>query len=348
MEMELDRTNKDVFKITRFNDDSEFFSIDTAIFTEIISHYEDCPIAITKLSELNTVHKEYSNARSERFVINIGYIKDNAECTKSFFIKKPREKNPHEAIHYLHLYKCDAPIPKLYAYYSEENESDIIITEVVEPLHNVDSDFMLCEDIFKPFIIATAEFNSVRISTEYKKFLSQRYDIVNEKIIPYKKALETMYIKVHEEEKYIKFRHDFSRKTLDALLELCDKICQQIVKMEKGLYHWDHSPYNSGWSELQNKHILFDLEATLWAPRFYNIGMWIGGSDETYTSKEILAELYLSIYNRRLGTNISVDEFLYECYPLWVASQFQNAIWCFNDCDEKIVYYFDLLTNVRL
>lgn len=345
--MELDRTDNTIFKIMRFNNDSEFFHIDISIFTEIISRYENFPITVTGIHELNTPHKEYSNERSERFVVNVVYIKNNEEHTKNFFIKKAREKNPHEAIHYLHLHKGDAPIPKLYAYYSKENESDIIITEVVNPLHKVDSDFMLREDIFKPFIIATAEFNSARISAEYKNFLSQRYDIVNKRIIPYKEKLEKIFTEVREKDKYIKFRQNFSRKTLAALLALHDKICQQIIPMEKGLYHWDHSPYNSGWSDLQNKHIIFDLESTLWAPRFDNIGMWIGGNGETYAPKEELAELYLSIYNQRLGTNVSVDNFLSECYMLWIASQFQNTIWCFNDCDEKMIYYINLLANIK-
>ena len=201
--MEFDRTNKNTFKITRFSDDSVFFNIDPAIFTEIISYYEDSPITVTNINELDTLHKEYSNNRSERFVINVVYIKNDEERTQSFFIKKPREKNPNEAVHYLNLHQYDAPIPKLYAYYSKENESDIIITEVVNPLHKVESDFMLREDIFKPFIIATAEFNSVRISAEYKDFLSQRYNIINKKIIPYKVKLEKIFTEVHEQKKYI-------------------------------------------------------------------------------------------------------------------------------------------------
>ena len=346
--MKLHTTDKDIFKIARFNDASEFFNIDTAIFTEIISHYENSPITVTELSELYTAHREYSNERSERFVINIIYNKNNGEYTKNFFIKKPREKNPHEVLHYLYLHKCDAPIPKLYAYYSEENERDIIITEVVNPLHEVDSNFMLREDIFKPFIISTAEFNSVRVSSEYKNFLSQRYDIVNQKIIPYKEKLENIFAEVHKQEKYAKFRKSLSQKALGALLGLHEKMCQRIIPMEKGLYHWDHSPYNSGWSELQNKLVIFDLEATLWAPRFDNIGRWIGGSEKTYAPKEALSELYLSIYNQRLGVNVSVDNFLYECYLLWLESQFQNYIWSFNDCDEKMIYYIDLLASIKL
>jgi hypothetical protein len=338
----------DIFKITRFNDNNEFFGIDTAIFSEIISHDENSQVTVIEVSELNTVHKEYSNERSERFVVKVVYIKNNEEHTKNFFMKKPREKNPHEAVHYLNMQKCGAPIPKLYAYYSEENESDIIITEVVSPLHEVGSDFMLREDIFKPFIIATAEFNSVRISEEYRNYLSRRYDIVNQKIIPYKEKLRKIFTEIHGQEQYIKFRKNLPQKTLDALLILHEKICQRIIPMEKGLYHWDHSPYNSGWSELQNKHIIFDLEATLWAPRFSNIGMWIGGNENAYAPKETLAELYLSIYNPRLSVNISVDNFLDECYPLWLANQFQNIIWCFGDCDEKMIYYIDLLANIKL
>ena len=159
--------------------------------------------------------------------------------------------------------------------------------------------------------------------------------------------IENIFTEVHKQEKYIKFRKSLSRKTLDTLLILHEKICQRIIPMEKGLYHWDHSPYNSGWSELQNKHIIFDLEMTLWAPRFQNIGRWIGGSEESYAPKETLGELYLSIYNQRLGTNISVDNLLYECYPLWLADQFQNIIWCFRDFDEKMIYYINLLASIK-
>lgn len=347
----MNRADNGIFSIKNFNDDSEFFNIGTTTFAEIISRCENCPIIVTKLIELDTIHKEYNTERSERFVVKVVYIKENKEHMINFFIKKSREKNPHEAINYLHLHKCDAPIPKLYAYYSEANESDIIITEVVNPLHDVGSDFMLREDVFKPFIVATAEFNSVKIDNEYKAFLSQRWDIVSKKIVRYKEKLENIFAEIHEQEKYKKYRQDFSKKLLDTLLTLHDKLCNRIIPMEQGLYHWDHSPYNSGWSVLQNKHIIFDLEMTLWAPRFMNIGRWIGGNEKSYTTKEKLGELYLSIYNQRLSTNVSLDNLLHECYPLWLAEQFQNVIWGFRDLsdyDEKKITYVHALANAKI
>ena len=346
--MDLCKINNSIVRVERFDEDGKYFNINADIFARIISNCDNSPITVTKINELSTVQKEYNTNRSERFVIRVFYYKNNVEHTKDFFIKKSKEQKPHEVLNYLYLQNNDAPIPKLYAYYSEDNENDIMIMEVVEPLHQVGEDFMLNEKFFKPFIIATAEFNSVKISDEYKAFLSERWDIVNKKIIPYKTKLEQAFTITHEQEKYDKLKKYFSRKTLDVLLSLHEKMCQKIITMEKGIYHWDHSPYNSGWSALQNKHVIFDLEMTLWAPRFINIGAWIGGNDKKYAPNEELALLYLSIYNQRLGANISTDIFLYECYPLWIESRFQHLLWYFNDNDEKLLSCIDLLASSNL
>jgi hypothetical protein len=52
----------------------------------------------------------------------------------TFFMKRHGNRGPNEAIHHLHLCLDGAPVPRLYAYFSNETEQDITVAEYVQPV----------------------------------------------------------------------------------------------------------------------------------------------------------------------------------------------------------------------
>ena len=138
---------------------------------------------------------------------------------------------------------------------------------------------------------------------------------------------------------------------INAIYNVHKRAFEKVPGMEKGLYHWDHAPRNMGWSPLQQRHVIFDLEDTLWAPRFCNIATWIGGDnyiEDKYLPQEELAKLYLDIYNGKLSTNISVDSMLDECFALWVISKVGDMFWHFNeDSEDTTLFYANLLADME-
>lgn len=324
--------------IHKLDNMSELFGINKNVFQKIIENM-DSPISIKKIDQIDFINKKFYGGRGDKKVIKVNYTFDNKDNEIAFFIKKHCQKNPNEALHYRYLSRFNAPIPKLYAYYSKINHQDIIVTEVVKPFYvNDESKFMLDKEIFKPFIELTAEFNSTQINDKYKKIIINNYDLLDDKLIPFKKKIKNMFKKINEEPIYSNLKNKVNNEMKIKLIETHKNICSKIKEMEKGLYHWDHKPRNMGWSEEKKKYIIFDLEDTLWGPRFYNIGMWLGGSDEIerkYRPREALAKIYLDIYNKRNNSNISVDCLLNESYPLWIAYKIEILLFYFNEAGKN-------------
>ena len=353
--------------INELNCSSDLFGIDEAIFLTILQK-NNSQISINKIEQVNYINRNFYGCRGEKLVIKINYNENDSDKESAFFIKKHCENFPNEAVNYKYLTQFNAPIPQLYAYYSSKNHNDIIITEVIKPFY-VDDDpiLMLNKDILKPFIEVTAQFNSVTINDEYKKTIT-KYDLLNNRLKPLRNKIIAMFELIETNPIYNTLKNKVSKKMETEVLKIHKNVCENIEEMEKGLYHWDHKPRNMGWSDLQQKHVIYDLEDTLWGPRFYNIGMWLGGNDkleEKYAPREELAEIYLGIYNEKNNKNISVDCLINECFPLWVAYKIDVLLYCFHESgvnpygvrncepneykkemEDKFVYYLNLISNL--
>ncbi|QVK18337.1 hypothetical protein KHQ81_01070 [Mycoplasmatota bacterium] len=360
---------KEAIIINELNTTGELFGIDKFIFEKIIQ-MSNSSVLIKDIKQVDYINRNYYGGRGEKIVLKINYSENNKDKETSLFIKKHCQKSPNEALHYKYLTKFNAPIPKLYAYYSKLSQQDIIITEVIKPFY-VDDDpiFMLNKDILKPFIETTALFNMIKISDEYKEIISRDYDIINDKLIPFENKIHVMFNKIRTDSIYYNLKNKVSKKMEVEIINILKENIERIKVMEKGLYHWDHKPRNMGWSEIQQKHVLFDLEDTLWGPRFYNIGMWLGGDDkfeEKYTSREQLAKIYLDIYNEENKTKVSVDSLLHECYPLWIVYKIETLLIYFyesgenpyrlrnrepneykKEMEDKFIYILNLLCNLK-
>lgn len=329
---------KEPIIIKELNSSEGLFGIDKNIFRKIIQ-MNDSHVSIKKIEQIDCINKNFYGGRGEKAVVKVSYNIDSIANEVVLFIKKHCQKNPNEALHYKYLTQFNAPIPRLYAYYSKMNQHDIIITEVIKPFH-VDDDpvYMLNRDIFKPFIEATALFNSTRINEEYKEIITNHYDLLNDKLKPFQNTIKSIFEAIETDSIYHNLKNKVTKKMEIEVINKLKKICESIENMEKGLYHWDHKPRNMGWSETQQKYVIFDLEDTLWGPRFYNIGMWLGGDDKTeekYTSREDLARIYLNIYNEINKKKVSVDCLLHESYPLWVAYKIEMLIYYFYESGIK-------------
>lgn len=316
----------------------DLFGIEQSSFEQVLWKNGQ-PARIQEISRIDCINPNYYGGRGEKAVVRVLYSQSGQALEASFFIKKHCRCNPNKALHYKFLTQFGAPIPRLYAYRSLENEQDIVITEVLRPLC-IDDDpvFMMNREAFEPFVEATALFNAVDISDEYKAIIVNDYDLLNNKIRPFQQKMQSMFDSVEKDPTYLRIRKSIAKQMQGELTILLRDICDRIETMEKGLYHWDHKPRNFGWSDLQQRHVIFDLEDTLWGPRFYNIGMWLGGYDHEegkYASREELARRFLDFYNEASGENVSVDCLLHEIRPLWIAHKIETLLACFYESGEN-------------
>lgn len=330
--------NIDAVEIEKLNTSGNLFGINEDAFIKILEK-NNSSIAINNIKQIDYINKDYYGGRGDKIVVKVEYNNGILDKQTDFFIKKHCNKNPNEAIHNIYLTAFHAPIPKLYAYFSKENYNDIIVTEVVKPFY-VDDDpvFMLDKNIFEPFVKTTALFNSVKINDEYRNILINNYNLIEDSLLPLDIKLRTMFESIKSIPIYRNLNDVIINTTEVAIIKLHEKICISIAAMEKGLYHWDHKPRNMGWSDLQDKYILFDLEDTLWEARFFNIGMWLGGEDKVekkYIKREKLAQIYLDIYNDNCKEKVSVDCLLSESYPLWIAYKIQMLMHYYYEAGEK-------------
>lgn len=320
--------------IEKSDDTHNLFDMDMSIFEGILKQ-NNSHIKVTSIEHHPLVRDKYYGGRGEKAIVNVEYSEAKVMKEASFFVKEHCNDYPSEALNYINLGKCNAPIPILYAYFSEPRQHDIIIVEMLKPyLINDDPIFMLDEVIFSPFIEVTAMFNSTKIENDYKKMLIEGYDLFSDKIVPFKTKLITMFKTIKRNPTYNLLMPLLSNDMENKIIATHLDICKKISKMEKGLYHWDHTPRNFGWSDTQQKHVIFDIEDTLWAPRFYNIGMWLGGDDSIepkYQSREKLARKYLDIYNPRCDKNISTDTLLKESRPIWLSYKIEQLLTAFHE-----------------
>lgn len=316
----------------------DLFGLDEAVFTGILRNSMHDAV-VKQVEQMDSLNKDYYGGRGEKAVVKLHYTHAGRDYETELFIKRHCQRNPNEAQHYKYLTRFKAPIPRLYAYYSGEDRQDIIVTEVVRPFYVDDEpNFMLDREIFQPFLETTALFNSVQISDEYKGLIAGDYDLLKDKVRPFHGKLKSMFDAIESDLIYSGLRKKVTSQMQAWLLDLLKGSCDSIEKMEKGLYHWDHKPRNLGWSDIQQKYVLFDLEDTLWGPRFYNIGMWLGGEDKDegkYSPREELAEHYLSLYNQDRRERVSVDCLLQESHPLWIAYKIECLLVFFYESGAK-------------
>ena len=108
---------KEPIIIKELNSSSDLFGINENIFEKILQK-DNLKVSINKLEQINYINKNFYGGRGEKLVTKVYYNEDNEIM---FFIKKHCEQNPNEALHYKYLTQFNAPIPQLYAYYSNEN-----------------------------------------------------------------------------------------------------------------------------------------------------------------------------------------------------------------------------------
>jgi len=246
----------------------------------------------------------------------------------------PFHYEQNEAIHHRHLALAEAPVPRLYGYYSAPSHRDVTISEFLEPLliDEPYDDFLLDRRTFGAFLEATALFTSIQVTPQYHAHLEQGY---------FEQHFRS-YVRDLDQLKQVKWSPSPTMAlppvAIQTLIHLLHSLCDQAETMKKGIYHWDHRPCNAGWSHLQNALVIFDLEDTLLAPRFLDIAQWLGAPDtrETrYASQEYLAEKYLGIYTNRKGVKISVDEFLSEVSVLWELFLYGRTRWYLHELGEQ-------------
>ncbi len=333
----MSRQERTAVRIEQLGASDDLFGVDASVFAEILElggNAVSCGIR-----RVDAIDPAFYGGRGEKAILEVSYQADGSTKSTRFFVKRHCSREQNEAVHYLHLTQAGAPIPRLFAYYSHPNEQDIIVTEALDPFH-VDDDpaFMSDREVMEPFVAATAGFCGTQVSAEYRQMIAKKCDLVRDQIWPYRSKLQNMYEEIKRDPLHRSLKRKVPAVAEAAVQRLLAVACERMQTMERGLYHWDHKPRNMGWSSLQQRHVIFDLEDTLWGPRFFNIGMWIGGDDghePKYASREQLAVSFLDLYNAATGQTVSVETLLEECYPIWVAYKIETLLVYFGECGAR-------------
>lgn len=316
----------------------DFFSIPLDDMEKIVETAVGSDTEVLDWKWIHTLKKGFEGHRAEKRIPTAVYVDDSGNPKQmTFFIKRHINFEQNEAIHHHLLSMTDAPIPRLFGFYTAENQRDITVSEYLEPLF-IDEpyDLFLNDEVtFSEFIRATAEFTTVEISETYMKHLDSGY------MENHFRARNTFVdslsrgetFKLASNDRRIPLSEPARSKIQNQLKALCDK----MDEMPKGLYHWDHRPCNAGWSRRQNRLVIFDLEDTLLAPRFLDIARWLGAPDEIeqrYADLRSLSNYFLGIYNPRMQTDVSTDEFLCETNILWKLWQLDYIYWYLQDLEN--------------
>jgi hypothetical protein len=316
-----------VYRIEKLEDKNNgFFGIPEDSLRAIIASVENQKINGCVWHFTKSLPSGFEGQRGEKIIPTAKYATETGQQREiTFFIKRHCNTGPNEAMHHLFLVLADAPVPNLYAYFSEESDKDITVSEYVKPLliDEPYDEFLLDQRVFGAFIAATAEFTSVSVKNEHLPFIEKGY--IEKKLRSYAVKLSTLETInksfADEGEVYV------SETDVSKLLILHENICKKIEKHPKGIYHWDHRPCNAAWDKNGERMLIIDLEDTLIAPRFLDIGRWLGSPDrieKRFKDRESLAKDFLSVYNNRKENVVSVDTFLTETEQLWLLWQFDD------------------------
>ena len=154
----------------------------------------------------------------------------------------PFHYEQNEAIHHRHLALAEAPVPRLYGYYSAPSHRDVTISEFLEPLliDEPYDDFLLDRRTFGAFLEATALFTSIQVTPQYHAHLEQGY---------FEQHFRS-YVRDLDQLKQVKWSPSPTMAlppvAIQTLIHLLHSLCDQAETMKKGIYHWDHRPCNAG------------------------------------------------------------------------------------------------------
>jgi len=302
-----------------------------SILEKIVS---DDTIASFHISIEHRISPEFYGGRGEKVIPTFSYTTHSGRKGEvTIFIKQHCNRGPNEALHYTYLQSHHAPIPQLYHAITGRDRQDIIFIEYIDPILEDEpyTKFINDDRLFHQFLGITARFNAIQPSEEYAAHLETGY--WNQQFSESASTLEDIWDHAIKGRLGKPLKQLCTEDKLDQLKKLSAWAAERISWMEQGLYHWDHRPCNVGWRRGTGEMLIFDLEDTMFAPRFLDVAVWLGTPDDVQPrcrSRRELSSFYLEKYNHLAEKQVQLDEFLDEVYILWIAWTLKSLSWNLN------------------
>lgn len=232
------------------------------------------------------------------------------------FVKWQGEEGYCEGVHYEHLARLGAPVPKLYGARQVDGREMLFLEHLdcaEEPA------------VDEELVAGTARLNAVVPDAAYAARLSER-GFVRELA----EAGQTVgRIHAHALDGSLGGSlQDFCRglpELPERLSRLADEYATEVSAMDTGLIHTDLYPENCGRRVDGGELVIFDLVFTSVGPRFYDIARWVGtsaGKNNANGKNLRFARAWLDAYSRAGGTAPALDQFFGECGVLKAVSMF--------------------------
>jgi len=110
-----------------------------------------------------------------------------------------------------------------------------------------------------------------------------------------------------------------SKAKVSALCKLSRELASRVREMPEGLCHNDLYPDHAGRRVETGEMIMLDLESMALAPRFTDVGLWLGAPDEVsyLPDRSALVDYFLDEYQRRGKGIVDKAEFMEEARAIW-------------------------------
>lgn len=263
-----------------------------------------------------------------RLQITIGYGATKAVPTVEYedadgrtrsivmFVKWQNNEHYCERVHYEHLVRLGAPVPRLYDARQVEGRELLFL----ECLNCAEAPI-----VDEELVAMTARLNAVSPDAAYAVSLGER--AFGRELAEAKQTVNEIHARALAGELGDNLqRYCQGLPGLPASLSvLADHLAAPVSRMETGLVHTDLYPENCGHRGGGGELLVFDLVFMSFGPRFYDVARWVGtsaGRNDTNASDLRLARAYLDAYSRAGGTAPALEQFLGECSVLKAVSIF--------------------------
>ena len=218
------------------------------------------------------------------------------------------------------------------------DEREIIFLEYLRPAGDLHPFrwFFSDEGRLRHFLALAARFNAIRPSEEYETNLyHQPIGDVCRWLNNGAEALRRVWERAATGELGLTLRDRCaaSGEKLPLLQGLAADLVAPVSQMAVGLVHGDYYPDSTGWRRDTGELLMVDLEGVRLAPRFSDVGRWLGAPDAVQPRclpREELAWHYLAEYARWGGSAAPLQQFLEETRLLCLKDALKMLPFAFN------------------
>ena len=255
---------------------------------------------------------------------------DGSERRERVFAKLA-DHGHEESMHYEHLTRHNAPIPRTYGTLKHDDGRELMFTEYLEPILTWDD--WNSPETHPEYLSAIAQINAITPSDEYQALLTN--DFVRCELQYGLNAIEPAWECVRNGG-CSKDATQWCAKHHSELPELPDFarfVIKQYESLPRGLCHRSAEGYHAGRRRSSGELLYFDLSTVGIGARFGDVASWCR-EPPIYLTRMEFAQQYVEQYARWGGPTVSVEQFLNET-AISVRAGVIRWLWhMFSDWDE--------------